>query len=104
MKSENEDKILSSNSKIKALKEKIDQINEENISLESDIEGKLDEDNERLTEIGQVIFSIRNIYEMMVTDEKPTKNVFEMLSYIKEQKKRLKDVMELYQHVEEKRK
>ena len=86
------------------MKEKIDEINEENISLEADIEGKLDEDNERLTEIGQVIFSIKNLYENMITDEKPTKNVFEMLSYIKDQKKRLKDIMDLYhQHSDDKK-
>lgn len=40
----------------------------------------------------------------MVGDDKPTKNIFEMLNYIKDQKKRLKDIMELYQHSEEKRK
>lgn len=104
LRSENEDKILSYNSKIKSLKERIDEINEENIAREADIEGKLDEDNERLTEIGQVIFSIKNLYESMTTEEKPTKNIFEMLNYIKDQKKRLKDIMELYhQHNDDRR-
>ncbi|MGC3984092.1 MAG: hypothetical protein QM777_04820 [Pseudorhodoferax sp.] len=52
-----------------------------------------------------MIFSIKNLYEGMIVDEKPTKNVFEMLGYIKDQKKRLKDVMELYhQHSEERKK
>lgn len=53
-----------------------------------------------MTEIGQVIFSIQNLYEGMVGDGKTSNNLFYMLNHIKDQKKRLKDIMELYQHAD----
>ena len=40
----------------------------------------------------------------MIGEEKASKNVLEMLAFIKDQKKKLKDIMELYQHADDKKK
>jgi phage host-nuclease inhibitor protein Gam len=48
--------------KIKDLKSEIDSLNEQNVQLESELEGQLNENGERQREFGQVIFSIRGLY------------------------------------------
>lgn len=53
-------------SKIKELKETIDKYTEENIHLESELEGKLNENGERQRELAQIIFSIRGLYLSIV--------------------------------------
>ena len=75
----------------------IDTYNEESIQLESDLEGKLNENRERQRELGQVIFSIRGLYQSIVGEEKQSKSTLEMLEVIKEERKRLREYLELYQ-------
>lgn len=45
---------------------RIDSLNEENIQLESELEGKLSENGDRQRELGQIIFSIRGLYLSIV--------------------------------------
>lgn len=56
--------------KNKDLKAQIDILNDQNINLESELEGQLNENGERQREIGQVIFSIRGLYLSIVGEDK----------------------------------
>jgi hypothetical protein len=86
--------------RIKELKEKIDSLNEQNIQLESELEGQLNENGERQREFGQVIFSIRGLYLSIVGEEKQGqgRSIVEMLAAIREERKKLKEYLDLFQH------
>ena len=61
------------------------------------MEGKLNENGEKQRELGQIIFSIRGLYLRIVGDDKHSKTILEMLDTIKEERKKLKEYLELFQ-------
>jgi hypothetical protein len=79
------------------LKEKIDHYNEQNLQLESELEGQLNENGERQREFGQVIFSIRGLYLSIVGEDKQSKSIVEMLAHIREERRKLKEYLDLFQ-------
>lgn len=66
--------------------------------LESELEGKLNENSERQRELGQVIFSIRGLYLGIVGEEKEkqSKSIIDMLKVIKEERKKLNEYLSLF--------
>ena len=60
---------------IKDLKSEIDSLNEQNLQLESELEGQLNENGEKQREFGQVIFSIRGLYLSIVGEDKQGKSI-----------------------------
>ena len=47
--------------------------------------------------MGQVIFSIRGLYLSIVGEDKQSKSIIDMLTAIKEERKKLKEYLELFQ-------
>ena len=85
--------------KNKDLKAQIDILNDQNINLESELEGQLNENGERQREIGQVIFSIRGLYLSIVGEDKmQQKTTLQMLGVIREERKKLKEYYDLFLH------
>ena len=99
-----EEKIMEYNARIKELKESIDNHHEETLQIESDLESKLNENIERQRELGQVIFSIRGLYQQIVGEERPKKTTLEMLEVIKEERRKLKEYLDLYHKKTEEKK
>lgn len=58
-----EEETYSFTSKYNDLKQKIDDLNNENRKLESDIEGKVNENNTRQAEFAQIIMAIKNLHQ-----------------------------------------
>jgi hypothetical protein len=73
-------------------------LTDETVHLESELEGKLNENSERQRELGQVIFSIRGLYLGIVGEEKEkqSKSIIDMLKVIKEERKKLNEYLSLF--------
>lgn len=62
VKKQMEDQTLGFNSRYNDLKVKIDELNTLNRKLESEIEGKLNENNSKQAEFAQIIMAIKNLH------------------------------------------
>ena len=98
VKKQKDEKVIEYGRRLKELKEKIDHLTEETVHLESELEGKLNENSERQRELGQVIFSIRGLYLGIVGEEKEkqSKSIIDMLKVITEERKKLNEYLSLF--------
>jgi hypothetical protein len=57
----------------------------------------LNENGEKQREFGQVIFSIRGLYLNILGEEKQSRSIVDMLAIIRDERKKLKEYLDLYQ-------
>lgn len=57
----------------------------------------MNENGERQRELGQVIFSIRGLFLSIVGEDKQSRNTVDMLEMIREERKKLREYLDLFQ-------